>query len=348
MIFQISPSKLKVARCGRALDLLNQDTPPDTPEFENTLLGKEVHEILHEINCYDGVIDDIALDMILEKCCSHNFELQRRYALKYIDNFPYKSVAMSEFACGLDINLQPAPFETALYRGRIDALIMEDERRMCIVDHKSSYQIYNPDTEQMRFYAWLMSRVHPHIDEFVLSIYFLRYGEWRKTDYCLGRKAIANVERAMIVASQQAWNTQLGVPTPGAYCAFCPYAMSCPAAEKSISVVTSEQDAVVMAQKLHVLKKQVQELNRLLQGYAREAGMIMIDGETGYGYGEGQFKSAKVSDILEIAKQNPDALRALKADMRQVAKLKLDVPITTKYSSRWGAYKQGVSLDEND
>jgi len=348
MRFQISPSKLMVARCGRALDLLNKNTPSDTPEFENTLLGSEVHDIFHEINCYDGVIDDMVLDLIINRCSSHNFEMQRRYALKYLDNFPYHMVTLSEFACGLDENLQEAPFETALYRGRIDALIMESEHRMIIVDHKSAWQIYKPDTDQLRFYAWMLSRIFPHIEEFVMSIYFLRYGQWEKTDFHVGRKAIANVERSVIIAAEQAWNTQLGVPTPGKYCAFCRYAMSCPAAEKSINVISSEKDATEMAQKLHVMKKQVLELGGLLQSYAKENGFIPIDGDYGYGYGEAETQIADVNDLLPLLEKNPELKKALKVDLRQLKRLHVDIPLKTKYSSRWGVHTRGAPVEEDN
>ncbi len=347
MMFPISPSKLMVARCGRALDLLNKDTPADTPEFENTLLGSELHDVLHEINCYDGPIDDTVLDLIMERCCSHAFETQRRYALKYIENFPYHSVCMSEYSCGVDENLLPTDYETAVYRGRIDAIIAEAENRLCIVDHKSAWNVYKPDTEQLRFYAWLLSKIHPHIEEFSMSIYFIRYGQWEKTDFHLGRKAIANIERSVKIAARAAWNTQLGVPTPGKYCAFCNYCLSCPAAAANVNVIASEQDAIDIAKSLHVMKKQMTEMSGLIQRYAKEHGFIPIDGDFGYGYGERASEEVKVEDVLEALKENPQVIKALKVDMKALKRLKLDLPTTTRYSSKWGAFQQG-SLIEDD
>lgn len=348
MKFQISPSKLNVARCGRALDLLNNNVPPDTAENENTQFGTEMHDVLNAINSYDGIVDDNALDYIIMQYCSHEFELQRRYAIKYIENFPYKNIALSEFSCGLDENLKEAPFQTALFRGRIDAVIMEDENKAIIVDHKSAWNIYSPDTMQLRFYAWIFHRIFPYVDNIALSIYFLRYGQWVKTDFYLGKKAIANIEHAVLAAANEAWNVTLGEATPGKYCSVCPYLMSCPAAQKSIDVISSQQEAIELAKTLHVIKKQANEISRLLQAYSRENGFIPIDGDYGYGYSEKEYEYVEVQDVLPLIEKNKELIKALKVDMRVLKKFGLDLPKKKKYLARWGAHEKGKPIEEDE
>jgi len=351
--FSISYSKLEVARCGLALQLYTEgDKNYNTPEFEFTEFGSEAHEVIDEINIHkDQHIDDEMLNGFIQKHVTADHVAIRKAALKYIANFPYKDIAFSEYKFGLDEDLRPCEYNTAAFRGRIDQVLMGSKTSMIINDNKSSWQIYSPDTPQLDFYCWAMSRTYPEIEEFIRAIYFIRYGKQVKSDFPVTRMQLANIENAFLIAAQQAWTQELGKPSPGKVCMYCRHAMTCPAAEASLEIIKSYEDALTMAQKYHVMKRQMEVMSKKLKGFVNKYGKVELNDDEFYGYKETQRLVVKAQDVLDRLKQAPNLVSIFKVaatDFKKLPKeLKDMIPVEYKAGTKFG-YHKGVGDDDEE
>lgn len=351
--FSISYSKLEVARCGLALKLYTEgDKNYNTPEFEFTEFGSEAHEVIDEINNHkDQNIDDELLNSFILKHVTADHVAIRKAALKYIANFPYKDIAFSEYKFGLDEFLNPCEYDTAAYRGRIDQVLMGSKTSMIVNDNKSSWMIYSPDTPQLDFYCWAMSRTYPEIEEFIRAIYFIRYGKQMKSDFPVTRMQIANIENAFIIAAEQAWAQELGKAMPGKACMYCRHAMTCPAAEASLDIIKSYEDALSMAQKYHVMKRQMEVISKQLKGFVNKYGKVELNDSEFYGYKETKRLIVKAQDVLDRLKQAPSLVSILKVGATEFKKLPKElkdmIPKEYKASTKFG-YHKGMDDDDED
>lgn len=342
--FPISPSRLNTAKCGLALQKYMNHETPDTPQFEFTEFGSEAHEVIDCINRCGQVIDDVILDNIISQSVTADHEQIRRYGLKYVNGFPYDRLLLSEFAFGLDDNLRPCDYDTATFRGRVDSAIVEDEYTLCIIDNKSSWQIYSPDTFQLRFYAWAMSKFFPEFPNIRVSIYFIRYGHWEKADFTFSN--FSNIERSVLIAADQAWDADLGTPSPGKVCMYCDWAMSCPMAEKTVDVFTTKEEAILAAQKYHVMKRQCEVLAKKMRKFVEMSGEpIVLNDNEFYGFKETKRRSADVSTVLKLLKTHPDLEQILSVGITKLQRLPKElrekVPVNIETGTEFKHHERG-------
>lgn len=350
--FSISHSKLEIARCGLALKkYIENDRDYDTPEFEFTEFGSESHAVIDEINLHKDVhIDDELLNSFIKKHVTKDHVEIRQAALRYMKNFPYKDVVFSEYKFGLGEDLMPCDYDVAAFRGRIDQILMNGKTTMIVNDNKSSWQIFDPGVPQLDFYCWALSRTYPEIESFIRSIYFIRYGKHVVSDYPLSQ--FANIENAFVIAAEQAWEQELGKPSPGKVCMYCRHAMSCPAAEASLDIIKSYEDALTMAQKYHVMKRQIEVIGKQLKEFVGKYGKIELNNDEFYGFQETKRLVIRAKDVLDKLNRAPNLVSILKVGATEYRKLPKElkdmIPVEYKASTKFGHYKGGDTEEDSE
>lgn len=273
----ISPSTLKVADCPFALYCKVAGVPPDGRNPELSQYGKAQHSIFDQINRWHGVIDDLVIDKIVASSGAQDIRWMRQSALDYVKYFPLDRVLASEQKLGLDINLRPCPFEDAVWRGIVDAVLYDDYenwmgsvmRTIDVTDHKAGWKLQNPECMQTEFYLWVLARTYPMaFDAARLSMHFPRYKIFRHGKYLYKQHDIDRIERAMITATRKVWETPLNGPAiPGAQCANCNWISRCPVPDVEMTEIHSELQAQELAGQIRVLDIRMREMKRKLRNF---------------------------------------------------------------------------------
>lgn len=349
--FPISFSRLQMARCGRALRMYIEEQERDTSEYETTQFGSEIHKCIDEINKNKDVSDDFINDLLARNVTSDHIEI-RRLLLKYIEKFPYKETVFSEFKFGLDENLKPCDFDNAAFRGVIDSVISESPEKMLIVDNKTSFRTYSPETEQLNFYCWAMSRHFPEIQEFYRSIYFVRLGHWERSEFPVREREIANIENAILAAAERAWSKTSDDPEPGAVCAFCPFVMSCPAKDVDIYTIRSNEEARDIAQQIILLKRKVAEMEKKLRIFVDFNGPIDLNESEVYGHKPSKTLVVPVDRVLENLSEFPGLKKIISINTTAARKLpkvflQENLGAHEEVTTRFCHYKKGVDTDDD-
>lgn len=124
----------------------------------------------------------------------------------------------------------------AIARGRADIMLISDDTTTAIVyDHKTQPHVEEADTFQMGFYAWVISRVYPFLNEIQTVLHFARYGKYSEP-YVWRPQDLLQIEdmfltRASIIEGKQSWEA-----TPHKNCQYCPLLATCPAMQEFITV----------------------------------------------------------------------------------------------------------------
>lgn len=291
----ISPSTVGVAACPFALNCKVRDIPADGRDPELSQFGSSMHGIFHGINTAKTMNDEV-LDSIVATYGSQNMEHMRHLALKYMGYFPIKKVIASELHLAIDSNLKPCAWDAGVYRGIIDAILFDVvemdgypgmfAREITICDHKAGWALQNPTTLQTLFYLWLVWRSFDFaFDSVRLMKHFPRYKEIRISKRTYVESDMPNIERTMLAAAQQVWNTPIdGMAIPGAQCDNCNWISQCPVPDDELAVIIDEEDAIKVASKIRVMEVMMKDLKKQLKGWAEIKGPVTLyDHEYCYG-----------------------------------------------------------------
>jgi CRISPR/Cas system-associated exonuclease Cas4 (RecB family) len=260
-----SPSRLDAGTCGFAFKrLYPQDKTTVRPKFENLpqARGSATHEVLAQITeaiCKDpqavftadtirrwvaeavvrhpaayqetGAILDMAKLYIARppNLLTRDAKIEQKMAVTYDEK--------TQTFSGYDDNdavLEPSGDEmyddpNCFARGKADILLKSDDSTFAIIyDHKTQPNIEEADTFQMGFYAWVVAKANPFLDEIRTVLHFARYGYYSQP-YVWTRKDLAQIEdliitKAMAIELRTSWE-----PTPHKNCQYCPYLAECPA-----------------------------------------------------------------------------------------------------------------------
>jgi len=124
----------------------------------------------------------------------------------------------------------------AFARGRADIMIISDDTTSAIFyDHKTQPNIEEADTFQLGFYAWVISKFYPFLEEIQTVLHFARYGVYSDA-YTWTKEDLAKIEdeiitRIMIIENMSEW-----APTPHGKCQYCPMITECPVLAEFVSV----------------------------------------------------------------------------------------------------------------
>ncbi len=313
-----SPSRLDTATCGFAFhrQYINPETKSRRYEGLAQARGSAVHEVFEQITkrlcegekttfseaeirhwvteavnrhpaAYQeaGEVTEMAKlyvnkpPMLLTKDAG----IELRLAVKA--DFSGESLTFSE--CDYD---DPQAFA----RGRADIMLISDDTTTAIVyDHKTQPNIEDADTFQMGFYAWVISKAHPYLDQIQTVLHFARYGVYSEP-YVWTKEDLAKIEdeivtRIAIVESRKEW-----VATPNKNCQYCPYISECPAVAEylevkengdyrvknnNLQIFGDTQKAVKMAGLVNVLEDLIGNAKDELKQHVKMYGAIAIPGK---------------------------------------------------------------------
>jgi hypothetical protein len=168
-----------------------------------------------------------------------------------------------------------------------------------VIDWKDTWSV-PPETEvsfggyfQQRFYAWLIFRNYPTVEEVVLREFYVRYSETREA--VVTRQDEEEIERelgALAERFDRAWDEQLAleeeqgksdkrwgfVPTPGKHCSFCIRPMACPIPVfgRGEGRITDAKRAEQVARQLIVAEETTKQARSALRAYSDVHGPIPV------------------------------------------------------------------------
>lgn len=293
--FPLSHSTMDLARCPLALVNKLNKKPKDKRDADLARFGTEVHAIFEQL-AKNPYVDDDILDKIISENVTADFEYIRRLAVKFLNTVDITGVLGTELKLAVDHNLNPVPFDdpNVLFRGIVDLLLDTGYiGEVTIVDHKTSFQSYDPNTPQLRKYAWLLWKNHPEFHHFNLAINFPRAGGLRTSDTQINLDDMPHIERALLAEADRIYNIEYPTqPNPGNHCIFCDWSSTCPASMFN----EGEFDPVRLAQYVRVTEIKLAEAKKKLSQFTAMNGHVEIEG-----YEYGHFESTKYSvDINEV------------------------------------------------
>ena len=182
----------------------------------------------------------------------------------------------------------------AAARGRADIMLISDDTTKAIVyDHKTQPNVEEADTFQMGFYAWVISRIHPFLNEISTILHFARYGIYSEP-YVWTARDLYKIEdefltRASIIENRTSWDA-----IPHKNCQYCPYKAECPAVAEFVQVdengnvrvlannlriLGDTNKAVKLAGLTNVLEEVVSSAKEELREHVKMSGPIAIPGK---------------------------------------------------------------------
>lgn len=267
-----SPSRLDTGICGYAF--YHQYVSPDKKNYPESLpqaRGSVVHEVYETITremianpnrifnpneVRQWVIDAINRHPTAYAETSEILDMMR----KYIDRPPKTLTTDASIELKLAVKLSPGEFVTdtttfpgrevqrpvftecnyddpdAFARGRADIMMISDDTTKAIIyDHKTQPNIEEANTFQMGFYAWVISKLYPFLDEIHTVLHFARFGSysdphvWTKQDLFAIEDEI--LTRIGILETTQNWTAQ-----PNSKCQYCGLRFSCPVYQEVVQL----------------------------------------------------------------------------------------------------------------
>ena len=182
----------------------------------------------------------------------------------------------------------------AFARGRADILMISDDTTNAIIyDHKTQMNVETSDTFQMGFYAWVISRIYPFLDNVRTILHFAQFGmyseeyEWEHEDlYGIEDEVITRVG---ILESKQEWSAQ-----PHDKCQYCSFISDCPIIKEFIDIDKETGDyrvvnsdvrtlgdtgrAIKVAGLVHAMNEMVSNGKKELRNHVKDFGPIAIPG----------------------------------------------------------------------
>lgn len=296
-----SPSRLDTATCGYAFH--KQYIDPNRPERKYESLpqarGSAVHEVLARITqellkgnsvfTDDKIREWVAEAIALHPAAAEETKEILQMARLYLLNPPDPLAPDAEVEQSLAVRWENGEFvecdysdPTAFARGRADIkMISEDLTHAIIFDHKTQPNMEDADTFQLGFYAWVIFKTHPFLQEIKTVLHFARYGKYSQP-YIWKREELAEIEdelltRIMINEARTDWSA-----TPNKHCQYCPFIAECPAMEQylerddegrlkpkktSIKILGDTNKAVEIAGALNVLENLMSEMKKELRSH---------------------------------------------------------------------------------
>lgn len=177
--------------------------------------------------------------------------------------------------------------------GQLDALFVVGERadHGIVLDWKDTWQL-PAATEvgfdgyfQQRFYAWLVMKNYPTIQQVTLREHYVRYTEWREA--IVWRYEMADIEAelsALLERFDYSMETGNHPPSPGKHChAMCPRPDDCPIfpAVRSEGAIQSPEQALRYSQQATVAKAALDSRVREMRVWSDVHGPIEVSDHKG-------------------------------------------------------------------
>jgi hypothetical protein len=321
-----SPSRLDTALCGYAFkrQYIDPGSKGKRTEGLPQARGSAVHEVFEEITrqlCRgkQSFAPDFVRRLVVEAVTRHPPAYEESAAIMemarmYINKPPAGLEPDAEVELRMAVKFGPDDFvecdyddPEALARGRADIfMISADTTTAFVYDHKTQPNVEEADTFQLGFYAWVISKVHPYLNEIRTILHFARYAKysqpfiWRKNgevydgenpDEIGDLREIEDqvLTKIAIIENRTQWEA-----TPNKNCQYCPYIAECPVLSeifeplpdgnyrvnsKGVQILGDTQRAVKVAGLLNVMEEVVNAAKKNLKEHVEAYGPIAIPGK---------------------------------------------------------------------
>lgn len=241
-------------------------------------------------------------------------------------NLTVGDVVGSEIAIALDDNWEKTEWSdpAALWRGKIDLLMIDGDWHAVVWDYKTGQKIVGADESmQMKIYAAVIKALFPQVQEISVILSYPRFykenrHEIDESDITEARRWIADIS-AQIDGARKTNNWPAKV---GTACADCPIFNRCPARAVAASSLPpmSQQEAEALLSRLILLERERKDVKDKLQTWCTLNGSVVVGGMV-IGFGTKSLITYDVDQLTELLKNNgidPDTI--LKADNRALEK----------------------------
>jgi hypothetical protein len=336
-----SPSRLETSECPHRFyrEYIAKDLDDDGSKAANR--GSVVHEMLEEVT--NGWLKDKPLkisdvDKILPQKLSkylvtsseeigtiartvHHYMANPPEGLEYVVGTEEQmALKISKKSEGGSLIFEECSWEDSecFARGKIDILQIND-KVATIVDHKTQMYIpRNLGTFQMGFYAWMVKKIYPYVEEVNTVLHFCHpdlntyRGPFSWKVGTGGDDDLNWVESLLITrisAIEEIGESGENREVIGSHCAYCPVKQECPRIAKiknkrkssrsKMGPINSAKLAKEYAESLHVLEENTKSMKPHLKDFTSEFGPVVLPGVE-YGY--------KVSDGWDVPAENKKSL----------------------------------------
>jgi hypothetical protein len=193
-------------------------------------------------------------------------------------------------------------------------LISDDMTKAVVYDHKTQPNIEDADTFQMGFYAWVISKIHPYLNEIHTVLHFARYGYY--SEPYVWTKEELQLREEEILARVQLIETCSNKEQPVSHknCQYCPHMAVCPVWERYIErlpqggfrvksnnlmALSDYSKAVELAELVNVMEEVVKTCKDSLRGFVKSYGTsVAIPGKVYEYRAEEEINWTKVNGAM--------------------------------------------------
>lgn len=181
----------------------------------------------------------------------------------------------------------------AFARGRADIFMISDDTTSALVyDHKTQPNIEPADTFQLGFYAWVILKTYPFLDDVKTILHFTRYGYYSE-EHVWTRDQLQDIEDEICTRIHNIENRVAWEPVPYKNCQYCPFLLQCPAMKEFIEVMENgtyrvnmndfniigdTQKAVKIAGLVTIVEEVSKNAKHALREYVKKTGPVAIPG----------------------------------------------------------------------
>lgn len=227
---------------------------------------------------------------------------------------------------GIDSNA--APFR---YAGTLDRLELRG-KVADITDLKSHWAVFEPDTIQAVFYAWLVAHAFPGLEQVNFHLDFVRYGITKTREFLVSTidEVFAKEVQPWIVMIETAVTADEWPALPNSKCSVC--TLTCPLVEsgiarKAIGQIGTLGEAREMASELYALQAAATRLTGHLRAYVASNGPIAVGDGRELSFRKRTSSSYKPRAMAAVnAKYGFEATRGLKSDSTAIKQVLRNYP----------------------
>ena len=319
------------------------------------VVGRVVHDAINIYNkhCLKANVEndfdrweecaDLALakENLPEEYYDETLKMIKSYAQSH--SIGLESVVGSEEEIAINRKFEQVDWnaDDVWFRGIIDYLQIMDLFGK-ITDYKTGWLMSVPKF-QFKIYAWLISKIYPHLTKFEVEIDFVRH-EFSKS-FHVEADEIPEIEKRLLGKINKIEMETEFEPTVGEACNYCGCWRWCPAMkEKDVvyKVPTTKDEAIKLAQVLEKHNKMRAEVTKILKAYCDDHDRV-ITGGLQYGYIPTESWEIKDIDTLLVKADEVglDMFQVLSVDGRKLKKLLKDEKVQ-KLIQSVGAIKKSV------
>lgn len=323
---KVSDTFLKTADCPRNLFKTYVDRSGKRIEHVAAARGSAAHDAIYDLTpwCVDNELQpcelsDDEVDRAVRYRTPPQIASEIPEILRWVDLWrdrfrfsDWRALDGFEQRIALNERFEEVPFTDASYRGIIDVLEIYGSHAV-ITDYKSQPNILGQtelaEHSQLTFYAWLVSKMYPHVDTITCRIWYLRYGFYHETTRHIAD--LETYERSLMIRIEKIADIDNWDPNPGKQCQYCDWIVDCPIAMDlglAVPVIRTADEAHEAAQKLRVVSELQKRLNDGLREYVKKNDGVRLDDGYTYGYRASVTDSWDPGEVDDVLREHGKSL----------------------------------------